>query len=276
MSDSRYIRWFEELGMDDVPIVGGKNASLGEMYRELAPLGVSLPNGFAVTAEAFRTALTEADAWGELHSLLDGLDKSDVRALAAAGRRAREIVYAAGLTDEMREQILQAYRKLVDEYGEDLSVACAQLGHGGRPADCQLRWSARHLSQRPWRGDADRRGEALQRLAVHRPGDLLPHGPGLRPLQGRSVGLCHEDGARRSGLQRRHVLHRYRGPVSATRCSSPAPTGWARTWCRGPSIRTSSTSTSRLTRRDIAACCGGCWATRASRWSMRRAAPASR
>ncbi len=123
MSDPRYIRWFEELGMDDVPIVGGKNASLGEMYRELAPLGVSLPNGFAVTAEAFRTALTEAEAWDELHSLLDGLDKADVRALAAAGRRAREIVYAAGLTQEMREQILTAYRKLVDEYGEELSVA---------------------------------------------------------------------------------------------------------------------------------------------------------
>lgn len=123
MSDPRYIRWFEELGMGDVPIVGGKNASLGEMYRELAPLGVSLPNGFAVTAEAFRTALTEADAWDELHTLLDDLDKADVRALAAAGRRAREIVYAAGLTDAMREQILEAWRKLVAEYGEDLSVA---------------------------------------------------------------------------------------------------------------------------------------------------------
>ncbi len=123
MSDPRYIRWFEELSMDDVPIVGGKNASLGEMYRELAPLGVSLPNGFAVTAEAFRTALSEADAWDELHSLLDDLDKSDVRALAAAGRRAREIVYAAGLTPAMREQILEAYRSLVAQYGEDLSVA---------------------------------------------------------------------------------------------------------------------------------------------------------
>ena len=75
MSDPRYIRWFDELGMDDVPIVGGKNASLGEMYRELAPLGVELPNGFAVTAEAFRTALTEADAWVELHDLLDDLER---------------------------------------------------------------------------------------------------------------------------------------------------------------------------------------------------------
>ena len=123
MSDPRYIRWFEELGMDDVPIVGGKNASLGEMYSRLAPLGVELPNGFAVTAEAFRTALTEAGAWDELHALLDDLDKADVRALAAAGRRAREIVYAAGLTEEMRAQILDAWRRLVAEYGEDLSVA---------------------------------------------------------------------------------------------------------------------------------------------------------
>ena len=123
MADPRYIRWFEELSMDDVPIVGGKNASLGEMYRELAPLGVILPNGFAVTAEAFRDSLTEAGAWDELHSLLDGLDKSDVRALAAAGRRAREIVYAAGLTPAMRDQILSAWQELVRQYGEDLSVA---------------------------------------------------------------------------------------------------------------------------------------------------------
>ena len=51
---AQYIRWFEELTIDDVPIVGGKNASLGEMYRELTPQGIRIPNGFAVTADAYR------------------------------------------------------------------------------------------------------------------------------------------------------------------------------------------------------------------------------
>ena len=83
---ARYVRWFEELGLDDVPLVGGKNASLGEMYRELTGLGLNVPNGFAITADAFRDALTEANAWDELHALLDDLDKNDVRALQAAGR----------------------------------------------------------------------------------------------------------------------------------------------------------------------------------------------
>src|SRR4051794_16772943 len=78
MQDATYIRWFSDLGRDDVALVGGKNASLGELYQHLKPLGVEVPDGFALTAAAFRDALTEADAWGELHTLLDGLDKSDV------------------------------------------------------------------------------------------------------------------------------------------------------------------------------------------------------
>ncbi|MEQ9814504.1 MAG: phosphoenolpyruvate synthase [Azospirillaceae bacterium] len=123
MATQSYIRWFADLGIGDVPLVGGKNASLGEMYRELAPLGVRLPNGFAVTAEAFREALTAAGAWDELHTLLDTLDKRDVRALARAGHRAREIVYQAGLSPAMEAQILDAYRQLEAEYGPDLSVA---------------------------------------------------------------------------------------------------------------------------------------------------------
>ncbi|MEQ8967692.1 MAG: phosphoenolpyruvate synthase [Azospirillaceae bacterium] len=123
MADTDYIRWFKDLTIDHVPEVGGKNASLGEMYRELVPLGVNLPNGFAVTADAFRDALTGANAWDELHSLLDDLDKTDTNRLAKVARRCREIVYAAGLTPPMREQILAAYRTLEEEYGEDLSVA---------------------------------------------------------------------------------------------------------------------------------------------------------
>ncbi|HEY5137728.1 MAG TPA: PEP/pyruvate-binding domain-containing protein, partial [Methylococcales bacterium] len=64
---ANYIRWFNELTIDDVPLVGGKNASLGEMYRELTPQGIQIPNGFAVTAEGYRYLLDQANAWGSLH-----------------------------------------------------------------------------------------------------------------------------------------------------------------------------------------------------------------
>ena len=118
-----YIRWFEELGLEDVPLVGGKNASLGEMYRELTTQGVRVPNGFAITAQAFRDTLTEAGAWDELHGLLDGLDKRDVKHLAEVGARCREIVYAAGLSEASRDPVLAAHRRLREQYGAELSLA---------------------------------------------------------------------------------------------------------------------------------------------------------
>ncbi len=123
MPQPKYVSWFADISYSDVPLVGGKNASLGEMYRELTPLGVRQANGFAITAQAFRDALTQADAWGKLHAELDKLDKTDVKALERAGARCREIVYAAGLPEGAREQVLEAYRKLAHEYGEDFSVA---------------------------------------------------------------------------------------------------------------------------------------------------------
>jgi pyruvate,water dikinase len=123
MQDATYIRWFSDLGRDDVPSVGGKNASLGELYRHLKPLGVEVPDGFALTAAAFRDALTEAKAWDELHGLLDRLDKTDVASLARAGARAREIVYAAGLTPRMEDELRAAWRGLLAKYGDTLTVA---------------------------------------------------------------------------------------------------------------------------------------------------------
>ncbi len=123
MTTARYIRWFSELGLDDVPLVGGKNASIGELYRELTPLGVRVPNGFAITADAYYEMLTEAGAWDRLHALLDALDKSDVTALAERAAAAREIVYGAGLNETLRSEILEAYAKLRTEYGDDLSLA---------------------------------------------------------------------------------------------------------------------------------------------------------
>jgi pyruvate,water dikinase len=123
MADAHYIRWFRELSLADLPLVGGKNASLGEMFQELAPLGVRIPDGFAVTAQAYRDALDAADAWPELHRLLDRLDKRDTDALARAGQRAREIVYAAPMPAAVERQVRQAWRDLRARLGPDLSVA---------------------------------------------------------------------------------------------------------------------------------------------------------
>jgi pyruvate,water dikinase len=119
----KYIRWFSELGVGDVPLVGGKNASLGEMYRELASQGVRVPNGFAVTAEAYRYILDQADAWPRLHRALDGLDARNVDDLARRAQLAREIVYGAALPPDLVAEIHEAYARLQAEYGEHLTVA---------------------------------------------------------------------------------------------------------------------------------------------------------
>ncbi|HJV53173.1 MAG TPA: phosphoenolpyruvate synthase [Noviherbaspirillum sp.] len=125
MADRRaqYVRWFSDLGINDVPLVGGKNASLGEMYRELTPQGVKVPNGFAVTADAYRYVMDRADAWPKLKQALDGLNPDDVDDLARRAHMAREIVYGAPLPEDLAAQIVQAYAALKDEYGEQLTVA---------------------------------------------------------------------------------------------------------------------------------------------------------
>jgi len=123
MSTSGYVRFFEDFGIDDVPLVGGKNASLGEMIQKLAGQGVRVPHGFAITAAAYRYMLDEAGAWDRLHAELDDIDPADVAALARKAKRAREIVYGAGLPDDLAAQILGAYRSLQQEYGEEVSLA---------------------------------------------------------------------------------------------------------------------------------------------------------
>ncbi|HED33897.1 MAG TPA: phosphoenolpyruvate synthase [Gammaproteobacteria bacterium] len=118
-----YIRWFEDICIEDIPLVGGKNASLGEMYRELTPQGVKVPNGFAITADAYRYILDQAGAWDALHNALDGLNADDVDDLARRGAKARDIVYGANLPDDLRKQILTAFEHLKMQYPDNISVA---------------------------------------------------------------------------------------------------------------------------------------------------------
>ncbi|VAW79757.1 Phosphoenolpyruvate synthase [hydrothermal vent metagenome] len=120
---STHIKWFNETGIDDVPEVGGKNASLGEMYRNLTDEGVRVPNGFAVTASAYRHVLDTNNAWKKLHAALDGLDPDDVKDLQARGAKARAVINACHLPEDLKTAILTQYTQLKQEYGDDVSLA---------------------------------------------------------------------------------------------------------------------------------------------------------
>ena len=82
MTSAPYIRWFKDIRLEDVAVVGGKNASLGELYAACRSQDVRVPNGFALTAACYREALTQADAVDKLRALLDGLDQTDIARLA--------------------------------------------------------------------------------------------------------------------------------------------------------------------------------------------------
>ena len=123
MPANNYIRWFSDIRLGDVKLVGGKTASLGELYSNLSQQGVRVPNGFAITTEAYRDALTKAKAWEPLHRLLDNLDKRRIETLSKRAGEARGIVYQAVGTDEIRRQAAEAYHQLEDEYGPNIAVA---------------------------------------------------------------------------------------------------------------------------------------------------------
>lgn len=123
MAALRYVRHFDEIGNTDVASVGGKNASIGEMHRQLADHGVNVPHGFAVTAEGYRHVLDEAGAWPELAAAFKGLQNDDVADLGTRAALARDVVLAAGLPDDLAAEILSGYRRLEEQYGEGVSVA---------------------------------------------------------------------------------------------------------------------------------------------------------
>ncbi len=118
-----HIRWFKELSINDVALVGGKNASLGEMYQNLTGEDVRVPNGFAITSEAYRYVLEHNKAWQPLHTALDGLEPDNIKDLQARGEKARAIVYGCALPDDLKTAILQGYAQLKREYGEHISLA---------------------------------------------------------------------------------------------------------------------------------------------------------
>src|SRR2546423_9906560 len=115
----RFVRWFSDVGLADVGLVGGKNASLGEMIRALAPLGVRVPDGFAITAEAYRHFLREAGVDEAVRDLLAGVRRDDVHDLVERSAKIRGLIASAELPEALREQTLAAYRELSARYSVD-------------------------------------------------------------------------------------------------------------------------------------------------------------
>jgi pyruvate,water dikinase len=99
----QFVRWFDEITLDDVPLVGGKNASLGEMCRELGPQGINLADGFAVTSEAYRLFLRETGLDEKVQAILADLDTSDMSNLQDRGRRVRHAILGAELPPSRRK-----------------------------------------------------------------------------------------------------------------------------------------------------------------------------
>ncbi|MDM7913436.1 MAG: phosphoenolpyruvate synthase, partial [Methanotrichaceae archaeon] len=120
---SKFIRWFDEIVIDDIPLVGGKNASLGEMYRELTSQGVKIPNGFATTTDAYWHFVESSGILEDMKNALVGLDKSDVSDLAARGKRVRELILSSEIPDDLWSEIRSAYDRLGEQYGKDPDVA---------------------------------------------------------------------------------------------------------------------------------------------------------
>jgi len=120
---SHYIKWFNEINIKDVDLVGGKNASLGEMYQNLTEEGIRIPNGFAITSDAYKMILDENNAWKKLHTLLDNLNPDNVQELQKCGKACRDIIHACRLPDMLISQIKEGYESLMTEYGDHVTFA---------------------------------------------------------------------------------------------------------------------------------------------------------
>lgn len=120
---SEYILWLHQLGMNDLPRVGGKNASLGEMISNLGNLGVSVPGGFATTADAFREFLAQSGLDARIEQRLSALDVEDVSALAQAGKDIRQWIMDTPFPADLNTAISDAWQQLSEQHGREPEVA---------------------------------------------------------------------------------------------------------------------------------------------------------
>ena len=123
-SDSdKFILWFNEIGIDDIALVGGKNASLGEMYRNLTKKNVKIPNGFAVCSSAYWHLLESTGAKDEIKKILSRLNTRDIAQLQKKGQQVRDLIRHLEFPNDLEDEIKKSYNKLCKKYGRDCDVA---------------------------------------------------------------------------------------------------------------------------------------------------------
>jgi len=118
-----FVKWFEDLTIGDVPSVGGKNASLGEMIRNLGQKGVRVPSGFAITAYAYKYMIENAGIDSKIKEILKDLNTHDVTGLATRGQKIRDLIKNTPIPKELEEDIRRHYREMEFRYGENVDVA---------------------------------------------------------------------------------------------------------------------------------------------------------
>lgn len=120
--DQQLVLWLDAVRLDDVHLVGGKNASLGEMIQQLTPQGIRVPTGFATTSFAYRYFIEKTGLDAQLRQVLGGFDVSDVTELRRRGRKARSLILNATFPDDLKAAILSAYHQMCEQAGQSLCL----------------------------------------------------------------------------------------------------------------------------------------------------------
>ncbi|KYK27668.1 phosphoenolpyruvate synthase [Thermoplasmatales archaeon SG8-52-1] len=118
-----FIKWFEDLKIKDVPLVGGKNASLGEMIRNLGEKGVSVPGGFAITAYAYKYTIEKANIDKKIKEILSDLDTHNVHNIAERGEKIRTLIKNTPIPEDLSKEIKKYYKEMEKQYGDNVDVA---------------------------------------------------------------------------------------------------------------------------------------------------------
>ncbi|WP_035987668.1 phosphoenolpyruvate synthase [Leptolyngbya sp. KIOST-1] len=142
--DQQLVLWLDELRLEDVPIVGGKNASLGEMIQQLTPRGIRVPGGFATTSHAYRHFIEKTGLDAQLREVLSGFDINDVTELRRRGRKARSLILNATFPEDLKTAILDAYHHMCETAGQNLGFGdeSCLAGNAHTEVDVAVRSSA--------------------------------------------------------------------------------------------------------------------------------------